>query len=73
MAVGGQIPTEAINKQVSSDIGRAEAISPPVLLILLTVIFGSLAAASLPVAIGIIGSFAALRLLTLARGVLTVG
>jgi trehalose monomycolate/heme transporter len=67
--VGGQIPTEAaINKQVSSDIGRAEAISLPVLLILLTIIFGSLAAASLPVVIGgvgIIGSFAALRLLTL--------
>jgi trehalose monomycolate/heme transporter len=67
--VGGQIPTEAaINSQVSSDIGRAEAISLPVLLILLTIIFGSLAAASLPVVIGgfgIVGSFAALRLLTL--------
>ena len=70
---GGQIPTEAaINKQVTSDIGRAEAISMPVLLILLLVIFGSLAAASLPLAIGgigIIGSFAALRLLTLATPV----
>ncbi|MGO8957757.1 MAG: MMPL family transporter [Streptosporangiaceae bacterium] len=67
--VGGQIPTEAaINKEVTSDIGRAEGISMPVLLILLAVIFGSLAAASLPLAvgaIGIIGSFAALRLLTL--------
>ena len=66
---GGQIPTEAaINKEVTSDIGRAEGISMPVLLILLTVIFGSLAAASLPIAvgaIGIIGSFTALRLLTL--------
>jgi trehalose monomycolate/heme transporter len=71
--VGGQIPTEAtINKEVNSDIGRAEAISLPALLILLTVIFGSLVAASLPVAIGgigIIGSFAALRLLTLATPV----
>ena len=40
----------------------------PVLLILMLVIFGSLAAASLPLAIGgvaILGSFAALRLLTL--------
>jgi RND superfamily putative drug exporter len=73
VAVGGQIPTEAaINKEVNSDIGRAEAISLPVLLILLTIIFGSLVAASLPVAIGgigIIGSFAALRLLTLATPV----
>jgi trehalose monomycolate/heme transporter len=70
---GGLIPTEqAINKQVTSDIGRAEGLSLPVLLILLLVIFGSLAAASLPLAIGgvaIIGSFTALRLLTLATPV----
>jgi trehalose monomycolate/heme transporter len=70
---GGQIPTEAaINKEVTSDIGRAEGISLPVLLVLLLVIFGSLAAASLPLAIGgigIIGSFTALRLLTLATPV----
>jgi trehalose monomycolate/heme transporter len=70
---GGQIPTQAaINKQVTSDIGRAEGLSMPVLLILLLVIFGSLAAASLPLAIGgigIIGSFTALRLLTLATPV----
>jgi trehalose monomycolate/heme transporter len=70
---GGQVPTEAaINKQVTSDIGRAEAISMPVLLVLLVIIFGSLAAASLPLAIGgigIIGSFTALRLLTLATPV----
>ncbi len=66
---GGQIPAEsAINHQVTSDIGRAEGLSMPVLLILLAVIFGSLAAASLPLAIGgigILGSFTALRLLTL--------
>jgi len=70
---GGQIPTEeAINKQVTADIGRAESISMPVLLILLLVIFGSLAAASLPLAIGgiaILGSFTALRLLTLGTDV----
>ena len=66
---GGQIPTEeAINKDVTSDIGRAEGFSLPVLLVLLLVIFGGLAAASLPLAIGgiaILGSFTALRLLTL--------
>ena len=71
--VGGQVPTmSAINKQVTSDIGRAEGISLPVLLVLLLVIFGSLAAASLPLAIGgigILGSFAALRLLTLVTDV----
>ena len=71
--IGGFIPTEAaINSQVTSDIGRAEGLSTPVLLILLLIIFGSLAAASLPLAIGgigILGSFTALRLLTLATPV----
>jgi uncharacterized membrane protein YdfJ with MMPL/SSD domain len=71
--VGGPVPTyEAISKEVTSDIGRAEGFSLPVLLIVMMVIFGSLAAASLPLAIGgiaIIGSFTALRLLTLATPV----
>jgi trehalose monomycolate/heme transporter len=71
--VGGPVPTyEAISKEVNSDIGRAEGFSLPVLLIVMAVIFGSLAAASLPLAIGgiaIIGSFTALRLLTLATPV----
>ena len=70
---GGLIPTEqAINKQVSADIGRAEGFSMPVLLIVMLIIFGSLAAASLPLAIGgiaILGSFTALRLLTLGTAV----
>ena len=70
---GGQIPTEeTINKQVKGDISRAEALSMPILLLLLLVIFGSLAAASLPLAIGgiaILGSFTALRLLTLGTSV----
>jgi uncharacterized membrane protein YdfJ with MMPL/SSD domain len=55
---------EDINQRVSSDIGTAETISMPVLLVLMVVIFGSLAAASLPLAIGgaaILGSFTALR------------
>ncbi len=72
---GGQIPTElAINSQVRSDIGRAEAMSMPALLLLMVIIFGSLAAASLPLAIGgigILGSFTALRLLTLGTDVST--
>jgi trehalose monomycolate/heme transporter len=71
--VGGQIPLEvAINSEVKADIGRAEAISLPVLLVLLLIIFGSLAAAGLPLVIGgigILGSFAALRLLTLVTDV----
>ena len=67
--VGGNVPTEvAITSEVTSNIARAEGISLPVLLILLIFIFGSVVAASLPVAIGglaILGSFTVLRLLTL--------
>jgi len=58
----------AINSEVTANIAKAEGFSMPVLLILLLVIFGSLAAASLPVAIGgvaILGSFTVLRLITL--------
>jgi trehalose monomycolate/heme transporter len=73
--VGGLVPTdEAINHEVTADIGRAESFSLPVLLILMLVIFGGLVAASLPVAIGgiaILGSFTALRLLTLGTTVST--
>jgi uncharacterized membrane protein YdfJ with MMPL/SSD domain len=67
--VGGTVPMEvAINSEVTADIAKAEGFSMPVLLLLLLVIFGSLAAASLPVAIGgvaILGSFTVLRLLTM--------
>ena len=67
--IGGTVATEqAINSAVTANIARAEGISLPVLLILLMVIFGSVVAASLPVALGglaILGSFAVLRLLTL--------
>ena len=71
--VGGNVPMEvAINNEVTADIAKAEGFSMPVLLILLMVIFGGLAAASLPVAIGgvaILGSFTVLRLLTMATTV----
>jgi trehalose monomycolate/heme transporter len=71
--VGGTVPMEvAINSEVTADIANAEGFSMPVLLILLLLIFGSLAAASLPVAIGgvaILGSFTVLRLLTMATTV----
>ena len=71
--VGGNVAMEvAINSEVTADIAKAEGFSMPVLLILLLVIFGSLAAAALPVAIGgvaILGSFTVLRLLTMATTV----
>ena len=66
--VGGTIGTEAaINDRVSSDIGRAEGMAMPVLLVLLVLIFGGLVSASLPMLIGgiaILGSFTALHALT---------
>ncbi|MGY1717251.1 MMPL family transporter [Geodermatophilus sp. SYSU D01106] len=63
--LGGEVTVNRdMNVQVSEDIALAETISLPVLAVLLVLIFGGLAAAALPLAIGvtaIIGSFAALR------------
>jgi RND superfamily putative drug exporter len=71
--VGGVVPTdETIDQQTTANITRAEGLSFPLLLILLLLTFGSLIAASLPLAIGalgILGSFTVLRLLTLVTGV----
>ncbi|WP_249998485.1 MMPL family transporter [Actinoplanes sp. M2I2] len=61
---GGETVNRDINEQVTADIARAELISLPVLAVLLLLIFGSLAAAGLPLAIGgvaILGAFTALR------------
>ncbi len=66
---GGVVPTtDDINTQVSEDIAKAETLSIPLLILLLIIVFGSLAAASLPLAIGlvaILGAFTALRALSL--------
>ncbi|MFB4297129.1 MMPL family transporter [Actinomadura sp. NTSP31] len=66
--VGGSLGTQtAINERVSSDIGRAEGMAMPVLLVLLVLIFGGLVSASLPLLIGglaILGSFTALHALS---------
>jgi uncharacterized membrane protein YdfJ with MMPL/SSD domain len=61
---GGATINRDINAQVSADIATAESISLPILTVLLVIIFGSFAAASLPLAIGItaiLGAFTALR------------
>ena len=68
-SVGGLVPTdESLSNQTTKDIGRAESLSFPILLVLLLLIFGSLTAAGLPLAIGVVGilgSFTALRVLAL--------
>jgi trehalose monomycolate/heme transporter len=61
---GGTTINRDINERVGADIARAEMISLPILSVLLVIIFGSFAAASLPLAIGvtaILGAFTALR------------
>ncbi|WP_246052473.1 MMPL family transporter [Actinocorallia herbida] len=66
--LGGPVAVEdAINTRISGDIGAVDAISLPILLVLLLVIFGGVVAASLPLVIGgiaILGSFTALHALT---------
>ncbi len=71
--VGGGITIgRDIEERISADIARAEMLSMPVLLVLLVLIFGSVVAAGLPLAIGvtaILGAFTALRLFTLVTDV----
>ncbi|MBG0826411.1 MMPL family transporter [Planomonospora sp. ID67723] len=66
--VGGRIPLlKDLNTQTGLDLQQAEAISMPVLLVLLVLVFGSLVAAGLPLVVGllaVIGALALLRLLT---------
>jgi RND superfamily putative drug exporter len=67
--VGGLVPTQkAINDITASDLTTAEAISLPIVLILLVVIFGGLIAASLPVLVGglaIAGSLGVLHVIAM--------
>ncbi|MEV7802340.1 MMPL family transporter [Microbispora sp. NPDC088329] len=66
--------TDQVNGTIARDIGLAEAISVPILLILLAVVFRSLLAAALPLAVGVVaalGTMAVLRLVTLVTDVST--
>jgi len=71
--VGGQVAIDHdINTQVARDIARAESLSMPLLLLLLVVVFGALAAAGMPLLVGglaILGAFTALRLITMVTDV----
>ena len=65
--VGGQSAVFVeVGETIESDLARAEAISFPVTLILLVLVFGSVVAAGLPLGIGVlsvIGTFLILRIL----------
>jgi uncharacterized membrane protein YdfJ with MMPL/SSD domain len=67
-SLGGQVPLERAMTELSNkDLVVAEAISLPVTLILLVIIFGSVIAASLPVLVGglsILGALGVLRALS---------
>ncbi|HEY3502104.1 MAG TPA: MMPL family transporter [Actinocatenispora sp.] len=59
--------TQQVNAQVGRDIGLAEAVSLPLLILLMVLVFRSAVAASLPLALGgvvALGSFVVLRLVT---------
>lgn len=64
---GGPVPTgHQAGDEIGKDLGTAEGLSFPILFILLVVVFGGLAAASLPLLVGglsIVGSMAVLRLI----------
>ncbi|MFF4361611.1 MMPL family transporter [Streptomyces sp. NPDC001604] len=64
---GHAVVMEDVSSLTKQDTSRAETLSAPLLLLLLVLIFGGLAAASLPLAIGalaVLGSFTVLRMLT---------
>ena len=67
--VAGTTPVDqAVNEATAADLTRAESVSLPVVLVLLTMVFGSLVAACLPVAVGLLaiaGSLAVLRVVAL--------
>jgi RND superfamily putative drug exporter len=66
-AGGGAIVNNAVSDRVESDLQKAERIALPITLVLLVVVFGSVVAALLPLAVGIfaiIGTFAVLQVLT---------
>ncbi|MBP2339920.1 RND superfamily putative drug exporter [Saccharothrix coeruleofusca] len=71
--VGGLVPTQkAISDMSASDLTKAEAVSLPIVLVLLVAIFGGLVAASLPVVVGglaIMGSLGVLHAVSYAADV----
>ncbi|TMK83402.1 MAG: MMPL family transporter [Actinobacteria bacterium] len=66
--VGGQAEVfRQVGSQVEQDLRKAETITFPVVLLLLVLVFGSLIAAGMPLAVGafaVVGTFLALNLLT---------
>jgi uncharacterized membrane protein YdfJ with MMPL/SSD domain len=70
--VGGASANKAINQVIGDDLKKAGELSLPVTLIILTITFGTLVAAGVPLLIGITAVLAALGLVALPSGVLPV-
>jgi uncharacterized membrane protein YdfJ with MMPL/SSD domain len=69
---GPLLANEQINKQTGTDIERAEIMTFPIVLVLLLFVFGSVVAALLPLAIGVVailGAFAIVHVLTLSTNI----
>ena len=62
---GGASASKAIDETIQGDIGKAGMLSLPITLIILTIIFGSLVAAGLPLLIGLTSVIAAMGLVAI--------
>jgi uncharacterized membrane protein YdfJ with MMPL/SSD domain len=69
---GGASANKAVNKTIGDDLAKAGELSLPVTLIILTLTFGTLVAAGVPLLIGITSVLAALGLVALPSGLLPV-
>src|SRR4051812_9037414 len=69
---GGASASKAINKVIGEDLAKAGELSLPVTLIILTLTFGTLVAAGVPLLIGITSVMAALGLIALPSSLLPV-
>ncbi|HEX6492522.1 MAG TPA: MMPL family transporter, partial [Candidatus Dormibacteraeota bacterium] len=73
VGVGGPAETERqIAVQAKADLGRSEALSFPVTLLCLLLVFGGVVAAGLPLAVGLVAVVGTLAVLRLLAGVTTV-
>lgn len=69
---GGPLQDDEMNGQAAADLGHAEKLSMPVVLVLLLVIFGSVVAAGLPVVLALVGVGATLLGLTALSALLDI-
>ena len=69
---GGASANKAVNETITDDLKKAGELSLPITLIILTITFGSLVAAGLPLLMGITAVIAALGVVAIPSGILPV-